>query len=221
MVMVENHFNFNKEDLPPSARNLYKEISDCPNCELARERSQTVPGSGPVPCNLMLIGEAPGKNEDEQGLPFVGRSGKLLDQLLADIKLTRSDVYITNVVKCRPPENRDPTPTEVATCGDFLSRQIELVNPRVIVTLGKFAMARWFSGMTISKIRGQAINESGRWVMPVFHPAYVLRTRLTNLPLIQADFARIESLLQTPPSVGTVGVEAEISNITEIENLQQ
>ncbi|HIE84487.1 MAG TPA: uracil-DNA glycosylase, partial [Dehalococcoidia bacterium] len=192
--------------------------SDCPNCELARERSQTVPGSGPVPCNLMLIGEAPGKNEDEQGLPFVGRSGKLLDQLLADIKLTRRDVYITNVVKCRPPENRDPTPTEVATCGDFLLRQIELVNPRVIVTLGKFAMARWFSGLIISKIRGQVINESGRWIMPVFHPAYVLRTRLTNLPLIQADFARIESLLQMPPPDESVRAETEILNITEIEN---
>jgi len=217
--MVENHFNLKEASLPPSTKNLYREISDCPNCELARERSQTVPGSGPVPCNLMLIGEAPGKNEDEQGLPFVGRSGKLLDQLLADIKLTRGDVYITNVVKCRPPENRDPTPTEVATCGDFLLRQIELVNPRVIVTLGKFAMARWFSGLTISKIRGQVINESGRWIMPVFHPAYVLRTRLTNLPLIQADFAQIESLLQMPPPDGAVGAETKILNITEIENL--
>jgi len=216
--MVENHFNLKEANLPPSAKNLYREISDCPNCELARERSQTVPGSGPVPCNLMLIGEAPGKNEDEQGLPFVGRSGKLLDQLLADIKLTRHDVYITNVVKCRPPENRDPTPTEVATCGDFLLRQIELVNPRVIVTLGKFAMARWFSGLTISKIRGQVINESGRWIMPVFHPAYVLRTRLTNLPLIQADFAQIESLLEMPPPDEAVGAETEILNITEIEN---
>jgi DNA polymerase len=216
--MAENYFNLKEDSLPPSAKNLYREISDCPNCELARERSQTVPGSGPVPCNLMLIGEAPGKNEDEQGLPFVGRSGKLLDQLLADIKLTRRDVYITNVVKCRPPENRDPTPTEVATCGDFLLRQIELVNPRVIVTLGKFAMARWFSGLIISKIRGQVINESGRWIMPVFHPAYVLRTRLTNLPLIQADFARIESLLQMPPPDESVRAETEILNITEIEN---
>ena len=162
MIMEKNSFNLKDRNFPGKAINLYREIADCPNCELARERTQTVPGSGPIPCDLMLIGEAPGKNEDEQGLPFVGRSGALLDQLLADIKLTRDDVYITNVVKCRPPENRDPTPTEVATCGDFLSRQIELVNPRVIVTLGKFAMARWFSGMTISKIRGQAISASAR-----------------------------------------------------------
>ena len=218
MMMEENYFNIKKTALPPDAINLYKEIADCPNCELARERSQTVPGSGPIPCDLMLIGEAPGKNEDEQGLPFVGRSGNLLDQLLADIKLTRDDVYITNVVKCRPPENRDPTPTEVATCSDFLLRQIELVNPRVIVTLGKFAMARWFSGMTISKIRGQAISESGRWIMPVFHPAYVLRTRLTNLPLIRADFAQVEKLLQAPLSEENAETKTKASNITEFEN---
>jgi DNA polymerase len=217
-MMEENYSNIKKAALPPDAINLYKKIADCPNCELARERSQTVPGSGPIPCDLMLIGEAPGKNEDEQGLPFVGRSGKLLDQLLADIKLNRADVYITNVVKCRPPENRDPTPTEVATCGDFLLRQIELVNPKVIVTLGKFAMARWFSGMTISKIRGQAISESGRWIMPVFHPAYVLRTRLTNLPLIRADFAQVEKLLQTPLSEEIAEIKAKTSNITEFEN---
>ena len=218
MIMEKNSFNLKDRNFPGKAINLYREIADCPNCELARERTQTVPGSGPIPCDLMLIGEAPGKNEDEQGLPFVGRSGALLDQLLADIKLTRDDVYITNVVKCRPPENRDPTPTEVATCGDFLSRQIELVNPRVIVTLGKFAMARWFSGMTISKIRGQAISESGRWIMPVFHPAYVLRTRLTNLPLIEADFAQIANLLETRPSRESAETEPRLSNITEFEN---
>ena len=218
MIMKKNSFNLKDRNFPGKAINLYREIADCPNCELARERTQTVPGSGPIPCDLMLIGEAPGKNEDEQGLPFVGRSGALLDQLLADIKLTRDDVYITNVVKCRPPENRDPTPTEVATCGDFLSRQIELVNPRVIVTLGKFAMARWFSGMTISKIRGQAISESGRWIMPVFHPAYVLRTRHTNLPLIKADFAQIENLLETRPSRESAKTETRLSNITEFEN---
>ena len=216
--MKKNSSNLKDRNLPGKAMNLYKEIADCPNCELARERTQTVPGSGPVPCDLMLIGEAPGKNEDEQGLPFVGRSGALLDQLLADIELTRDDVYITNVVKCRPPENRDPTPTEVATCGDFLSRQIELVNPRVIVTLGKFAMARWFSGMTITKLRGQAISESGRWIMPVFHPAYVLRTRLTNLPLIEADFAQIANLLETRPSRESAETEPKLSNITEFEN---
>jgi len=216
--MKKNSSNLKYRNLPGKAMNLYKEIADCPNCELARERTQTVPGSGPVPCDLMLIGEAPGKNEDEQGLPFVGRSGALLDQLLADIELTRDDVYITNVVKCRPPENRDPTPTEVATCGDFLSRQIELVNPRVIVTLGKFAMARWFSGMTISKIRGQAISESGRWIMPVFHPAYVLRTRVKNMPRIKADFAQIANLLETQPSRESAKTETRRSNITEFEN---
>ena len=218
MIMEKNSFNLKDRNFPGKAINLYREIADCPNCELARERTQTVPGSGPIPCDLMLIGEAPGKNEDEQGLPFVGRSGALLDQLLADIKLTRDDVYITNVVKCRPPENRDPTPTEVATCGDFLSRQIELVNPRVIVTLGKFAMARWFSGMTISKLRGQAISESGRWIMPVFHPAYVLRTRLTNLPLIKADFAQVENLLETRPTRESAETETRLTNITEFEN---
>jgi len=143
----------------------------------------------------MLIGEAPGRNEDEQGLPFVGRSGQLLDRLLTDIGRSRESVYITNVVKCRPPDNRDPSNIEVATCADYLDRQIELVNPRVIVTLGKFAMTRWFPGAKITAIRGTPLLESGRWIMPVFHPAYVLRNQPNNLPLIQSDFAEIQKLV--------------------------
>ena len=124
----------------------------------------------------MFVGEGPGAAEDEQGLPFVGRSGKFLDQMLARIGLSRQDVYITNVVKCRPPANRDPFPAELNACADYLTRQIDLIDPRIIVTLGRFSMARWFPQAKISQIHGQAQEiEGGRVVMAMFHPAAALR----------------------------------------------
>ena len=206
-------------NLPAGGSDLYREIADCPKCELARYRTQTVPGSGPIPCDLMLIGEAPGRNEDEQGLPFVGRSGQLLDRLLTDIGRSRESVYITNVVKCRPPDNRDPSNIEVATCADYLDRQIELVNPRVIVTLGKFAMTRWFPGAKITAIRGTPLLESGRWIVPVFHPAYVLRNQPNNLPLIQADFAEIQKLVrERSPAPQLDSSSNKIIELKEITN---
>ena len=172
-----------------------------------------------MPCDLMFIGEAPGRNEDEQGLPFVGRSGQLLDRLLTDIGRSRESVYITNVVKCRPPDNRDPSNIEVATCADYLDRQIELVNPRVIVTLGKFAMTRWFPGAKITAIRGTPLLESGRWIVPVFHPAYVLRNQPNNLPLIQADFAEIEKLVrERSPAPQLDSSSNKIIELKEITN---
>ena len=134
---------------------LYEQIADCPNCELARTRSRTVPGSGPSTAEIMFVGEAPGKNEDELGLPFVGASGRFLDELLASAGLSRQTVYICNVVKCRPPNNADPEPQQIAACSRYLDRQIEIIDPKVIVTLGRFSMARWFSGATSSKIHGQ------------------------------------------------------------------
>jgi len=206
---------------PLAGHELYREIADCSKCELARYRTQTVPGSGPIPCDLMFIGEAPGKNEDEQGLPFVGRSGQLLDRLLTDIGRSRESVYITNVVKCRPPDNRDPSNVEVATCADYLDRQIELVDPRVIVTLGKFAMARWFPGAKITTIRGTPLLESGRWIMPVFHPAYVLRNQPNNLPLIQSDFAEVQKLVGEHMAVrkqdSSTNKIIEFKEITDVE----
>jgi DNA polymerase len=174
---------------------LYEEIADCPNCPLARTRSRTVPGSGPAPCDLMFIGEAPGAREDELGLPFVGRSGQFLDELLAGIGRSREDVYVTNVVKCRPPGNRDPLPEEIAACRDFLEAQIEVVSPRVIATLGRFSMARWFPGERISQIHGQELTIDGRIVIPMYHPAAALRDGSLR-EVMKQDFARIPRLLE-------------------------
>lgn len=182
-------------EVPEVAVDLYEEIADCPMCPLARTRTQTVPGSGPIPCDLMFIGEGPGQREDELGLPFVGRSGQFLDELLASIGRSRRDVYVTNVVKCRPPGNRDPLPEEIAACRTFLDRQIALVQPKVVATLGRFSMARWFPGDRISAIHGRERMVDGVAVIPMYHPAAALRNGSLRAVMIQ-DFARINDLLK-------------------------
>lgn len=179
----------------PELVELYEEIADCPACDLARTRTQTVPGSGPAPAEVMCVGEGPGAREDEQGLPFVGAAGRFLDELLAGIGMSRETVHIANVVKCRPPGNRDPQPEEIAACQPFLERQIALVDPLLIVTLGRFSMARWFSGTTISRIHGQPKRVGNRLVVPMFHPAAALR-RGELRTVIAADFARIPELIE-------------------------
>ena len=138
----------------------------------------------------MLIGEGPGFNEDKQGLPFVGQSGKLLTDLLEQAGLQREDVFITNVVKCRPPGNRDPFPDEIAACSQYLDRQIEVIDPDVIVTLGRFSMSRWFAGQRISQIHGKPKKVGERLIVPMYHPAAALHQRAI-LPDIQADFREL------------------------------
>mgnify|MGYP003433659186 FL=1 len=149
----------------------------CHRCELGNTRSNAVVGRGNESAPILIIGEGPGQNEDEQGLPFVGRSGQLLEKILASVKLTvENDVYICNVVRCRPPENRIPTPTEVAACKPYLLEQIRLVDPQIILLTGATAV-RAITGKKdgITKIRGTWIEWEGRWCMPIFHPAYLLR----------------------------------------------
>ena len=131
------------------------EVAVCPKCELARSRTHAVPGEGNPHARVMLIGEGPGWHEDQQGRPFVGNAGKFLNELLALAGLKREEVFITNVVKCRPPGNRDPMPDEIAACAPYFDRQIGAIDPDVIVTLGRFSMCRWFPGERISKIHGQ------------------------------------------------------------------
>ncbi|PJF30611.1 MAG: uracil-DNA glycosylase [Candidatus Thermofonsia Clade 1 bacterium] len=173
------------------------EIRACDKCPLhAAGRTNAVPGSGDYTAEIMFIGEGPGFNEDRQGLPFVGQSGKLLDELLSLIGMNRSQVFITNVVKCRPPENRDPLPDEVSTCTQaYLYRQIELIAPKVIVTLGRFSMGLFFPNAKITQIHGQAKWENGRAYLPLYHPAAVLRNMATLKPQMEADFRKIPQLL--------------------------
>jgi len=175
------------------------EIADCTRCALAGGRTQVVFGSGDPAADLMFVGEAPGFHEDKQGIPFVGAAGNLLDQLLGGIGLTRADVYVANVLKCRPPGNRDPMPDEIEACEGHLWKQIELIKPRVVATLGNFA-TKLLSGRPtgITRVHGQEQETTlgGRRVLlyPIYHPAAALYTP-RMLEVLMADFARIPELL--------------------------
>ena len=170
------------------------EIRVCTRCELHRTRTNSVPGEGPADARIMLIGEAPGWNEDQQGRPFIGAAGKFLEELLAAAGLKRSDVFITNVVKSRPPGNRDPLPDEIAACAPFLQRQIDTIDPDVIVTLGRFSMAKWFPGERISRIHGQPKNDGKRLIVPMYHPAAALHQQALKATILE-DFAKLPRIL--------------------------
>ena len=175
---------------------LAKQIKVCTLCELHRSRTEAVPGEGPTHAEIMFIGEGPGANEDKQGRPFVGASGKFLDQLLEQAGVTRTDVFITNVVKCRPPGNRDPLPEEIEICtGNYLQHQIEIVDPSIIVTLGRHSMGLFFKGAKITQIHGQMRKVGDRFVIAMFHPAAALH-QLSLRDTIMADFARLPALLK-------------------------
>ncbi len=161
----------------PSMTQLEQVALNCVRCRLAKGRTQVVVGSGNRGAALMFVGEAPGRDEDIEGYPFVGRAGKLLTDIITAMQLRREDVYIANVIKCRPPENRNPEPDELAACRPWIDRQIELVAPRVIVTLGKFAAQSLLGrGVAISSVRGEWHAYGSIRVMPTYHPAYLLRT---------------------------------------------
>ena len=175
------------------------EVADCTRCALAAGRTQVVFGSGDPAADLMFVGEAPGFHEDKQGVPFVGAAGKLLDQLLAGIALTRADVYVANVLKCRPPGNRDPMPDEIEACERHLWKQIELIEPRVVATLGNFATKLLSGRQTgITRVHGQEQETTlgGRRVLlyPLYHPAAALYTP-RMLEVLKSDFARLPELL--------------------------
>ncbi|MBC7263858.1 MAG: uracil-DNA glycosylase [Chloroflexi bacterium] len=174
---------------------LYAEIAACQKCGLAKGRTHTVPGEGPKNATLMFIGEAPGFHEDRQGRPFVGAAGEFLEELLSSIGLRREEVYICNVIKCRPPNNRDPLFTEIEACRPYLDRQIELINPRVIITLGRFSMARFFPQSNISKIHGQPKKVGNRVIIPVYHPAAALHQSRYKAD-IERDFLKIPQIIQ-------------------------
>lgn len=170
------------------------EIADCTHCSLHQSRKLAVPGEGPADAELMFIGEGPGFHENEQGRPFVGAAGKFLEELLASIGLTREQVFITNIVKCRPPGNRDPQAEEIEACASYLERQTGSLNPKAIVTLGRFSMARFFPNARISAIHGKPQRIGNRVVVPMYHPAAALH-RPSLRTTIQADFARLPELI--------------------------
>jgi len=166
------------------------EVSTCARCDLCKSRTRAVPGEGNPQAKILFIGEGPGFHEDKQGRPFVGPSGQLLQELLKSINLKREDVFITNVVKCRPPDNRDPLPSEIDACNDYLDRQIAAIQPLVIVTLGRHSMAKFFSGEKISAIHGRPRKKDGYICIPMFHPAAALRTESYKIAL-REDFKKI------------------------------
>ncbi len=177
------------------ASELYEVIRACPLCVLSQTRTLAVPGEGPVDADVMFIGEAPGVNEDKQGRPFVGAAGQFLGELLASAGLTREQVYICNVLKCRPPSNRDPLPNEIEACSEYLDLQLDLVDPLVVVTLGRFSMARWFPQQAISRIHGSVKEVDGRFVVPMYHPAAALHQGNLRQVLLD-DFAKLPAILE-------------------------
>jgi len=181
-----------------------QQVSVCEKCTLHYSRKRAVPGEGPVDSTVMFIGEGPGFYENEQGRAFVGAAGKFLDELLVASGMLRGKVFITNVVKCRPPGNRDPLPEELAACSDYLERQIEAINPKVIVTLGRFSMARFMPLAKIGEVHGQASWVRGRLIAPMYHPAAALHQPSLK-PILERDFKRlpgyVEQARQAQPEI--------------------
>ncbi len=173
---------------------LYQQIGQCFKCDIAKLRCKVVPGEGAENAEIMFIGEAPGWHEDQQGRPFVGQAGQYLDRLLASINLKRQQVYIANVIKCRPPDNRDPLPTEIQNCRPWLDSQIEIIKPKMVVTLGRYSMARYFPGKSISKIHGTALKQEGVIYFAMYHPAAALHQQSLKMA-IEADMLKIPKLL--------------------------
>ena len=187
---------------------LNQEIALCQLCEIAKYRNKVVPGEGAEEADIMFVGEAPGWHEDQQGRPFVGPAGQYLDQLLASINLHRKQVYIANVIKCRPQGNRDPLPSEILNCRPWLERQIELIQPKMIVTLGRYSMAMFFPNKSISKIHGTAQKRDNIIYYAMYHPAAALHQPSLRRA-IEEDMLRIPSLL------------AEAAGVTEAEEQPQ
>jgi uracil-DNA glycosylase family 4 len=173
---------------------LYEETALCQQCTLSKTRTMVVPGEGAENADIVFIGEAPGWHEDKQGRPFVGPAGKFLDELLGLIGFKRSDVYIANVVKCRPPNNRDPLPPEIGACKEWLDQQLNIIKPKMIVTLGRFSMAKYFPGQVIGKIHGTSKKEDGIIFFAMYHPAAALHQQKLR-QVIEDDMRKIPKVL--------------------------
>jgi DNA polymerase len=183
-----------REEKLAALQEVAAEVAVCVQCPLHRGRNKTVPGEGDPDAEVMFIGEAPGWHENQQGRPFVGPAGQFLEELLRSVGLTRRDVWIGNVVKCRPPDNRDPDPAEIDACAGYLERQIAIIDPRVIVTLGRFSMAKFFPGEKVSRIHGQARRSGNRMVMAMYHPAAALH-QASLRRVVEQDFLKLPAVV--------------------------
>jgi uracil-DNA glycosylase len=209
-----------KEEHREALKAVYQQAKGCTNCpQLAATRTTVVFGSGNADADLMFVGEAPGANEDRQGVPFVGQAGKLLDTLLEEIGLSRGDVFVSNTLKCRPPGNRDPHPAEIEACQSYLMRQVELIEPRVICTLGNFATKLLRGDPTgITRLHGReevrVVGTRAVRLYPMFHPAAALYTP-ANVDVLRADFGRIPQLLALEPPEQPRAEEAPVVPVEE------
>lgn len=174
---------------------LVQQISTCRKCTLGYKRTKAVAGDGSLEADIFFTGEAPGYYEDQVGKPFVGRAGKLLDKLLESINLSRKEVYITNLLKCRPPNNRDPLPNEIKACSDYLNEQLEIIAPKLIVTLGRYSLSRFFPNSSLSNVRGTLMEYKNISLYPVYHPAAGLRNG-NIMDKLQMDFTRIPEIME-------------------------
>ena len=191
---------------------LTAEVRQCTKCPLHLGRTKAVPGEGAEHAQIMFVGEAPGFHEDQQGRPFVGAAGKFLEELLASVDLKREAVYIANVIKCRPPSNRDPRPEEIKACKAHLDRQIELIQPKIIVTLGRFSMARAFPNARISRIHGTPRKIAGIIYYPMYHPAAALHQPSLREVVLQ-DMKRIPELLDGAVAITETEMESDVQQL--------
>lgn len=208
-------------------KEIAAQTSVCKRCKLHHSRKLAVPGIGDPNTSILFIGEGPGFHENEQGLPFVGAAGKFLDELLGQANMTREKVFITNVVKCRPPGNRDPDNEELAACKTYLDRQIATINPDVIVTLGRISMGNYIQNGKISAIHGKSFWSNGRMIVPMYHPAAALHQPSLRA-VVKEDFSRLPELIlqaqqtrQTNPAVVTTNEFEEDANPEEENGTDQ
>ena len=190
-----------------------EQVRGCTECPLSQGRTRAVPGEGSPNSRVMFVGEAPGYHEDQQGRPFVGPAGRFLDQLLETIGLKREDVFVANMIKCRPPSNRDPLPSELAACTKYLDRQIELLNPDLIVTLGRYAMGKYFPKESITRTRGKVRVKDGRRILPLLHPAAALH-QASLREGIESDFLTIPQAIEEARQPAPSQPEPEASPAT-------
>jgi uracil-DNA glycosylase family 4 len=192
---------------------IYEEIAICQRCDLAQSRKNPVPGEGPENAKIVFIGEGPGFHEDQQGRPFVGAAGQFLEELLEDIGLQRDEVYICNVIKCRPPGNRDPLPEEIDACRPFLDRQLEIISPAMIVTLGRFSLERFFPGARISQVHGQPRKRGGIIYYPMYHPAAALHQPRWR-QVVEDDMSKIPQLLMEADTIAEVELPEDAEQLS-------